>query len=148
MIIDTLENFEKYVGLNPRFQQVSEYLHTHTLSNQPQGRQVLDGKDLYVNFDLAKGKTPLEAKLESHNEMIDIQIPISTVETMGYTPRQSLPEATYNEEKDITFYDGMAQQYITITPGMFVIFFPQDAHAPCISTESSIQKAIFKVRKY
>ena len=146
MIIDTLENFGKYVGLNPRFQQVAEYLRTHVLSSQPQGRQVLDGSDLFVNFDSAKGKTPVEARLESHNEMIDIQIPISTVETMGYTPRQSLAEASYNEEKDITFYEGMAQQYLAVMPGMFVIFFPQDAHAPCISTEPTIQKAIFKVR--
>lgn len=31
--------------------------------------------------------------------MIDIQIPLSTSETYGYTPLKDLPEAEYNEEK-------------------------------------------------
>ncbi|MBR3398726.1 MAG: YhcH/YjgK/YiaL family protein, partial [Prevotella sp.] len=31
-------------------------------------------------------------------------------------------------------------------PGEFAIFFPQDGHAPCISQEEGIKKAIFKVK--
>ena len=78
--------------------------------------------------------------------MIDIQIPFNVPESMGYTPRTDLDEQPYNAEKDITFYDGLAQQYITVHPGMFVIFFPQDAHAPCVSEASEIRKVIFKVK--
>lgn len=146
MIIDSLENLTKYASLNPLFGKVVEYIQTHDLSQQPEGKQVIDGNDLFVNFSLAKGKTPTEAKLESHDVMIDIQIPLSCTETMGYTPRKDLPQQPYNAEKDISFYDGLAQQYIAVTPGMFAIFFPQDGHAPCISTEETIKKVIFKVR--
>lgn len=31
--------------------------------------------------------------------MIDIQIPLSTSETYGYTPLKDLPEAEYNAER-------------------------------------------------
>ena len=72
---------------------------------------------------------------------------MSGVETMGYTPRTDLPEEEYNAEKDITFYKGFAKDNLTITPGMFAIFFPQDGHAPGV-TPDGVKKVIVKVRAY
>ncbi len=146
MIIDTLDNLEKYVGVNPLFKKVVEYMKANDLNAHEPGKVEIEGKDLFVNYAVSKGKTPEEAKLESHNLMIDIQIPLSCPETMGYTPRKELPEEEYNDVKDITFYKGPAKEYITIHPGSFVIFFPQDGHAPCISNEAEIKKVIFKVK--
>lgn len=146
MVIDTLENFGKYASLNPLFSAVAEYMKEKDIFAQENGIVTLDGKDLFVNFTVAKGKTADEARIETHNRMIDIQIPLSCPETMGYTPRKNLPEAEYNAEKDITFYQGKAEKYITINPGEFVIFFPEDGHAPCVSDNPEIKKAIFKVK--
>ncbi|MBR3477893.1 MAG: YhcH/YjgK/YiaL family protein [Bacteroidaceae bacterium] len=146
MIIDTLANLGKYVALNPLFQDVVDYINNNDLASMPTGKVLIKGNELYANFTVAKGKTKAEAKLESHDVMIDIQIPFNVPESMGYTPRTDLDEQPYNAEKDITFYDGLAQQYITVHPGMFVIFFPQDAHAPCVSEASEIRKVIFKVK--
>ena len=146
MIIDTLANLGKYVALNPLFQDVVDYINNNDLASMPTGKVLIKGNELYTNFTVAKGKTKAEAKLESHDVMIDIQIPFNVPESMGYTPRTDLDEQPYNAEKDITFYDGLAQQYITVHPGMFVIFFPQDAHAPCVSEASEIRKVIFKVK--
>lgn len=146
MIIDSLDNLDKYVAINPLFATVADYVNNTDLAKQPEGKQLIKGDELFVNFALATGKTKEQARLESHDEMIDIQIPLSCPETMGYTPRCDLQPQPYNAEKDITFYDGEAQQYVTVYPGMFAIFFPQDGHAPCISQEEKIQKVIFKVK--
>ena len=146
MILDTLNNFEKYVATNPRLQLVADFIKSHNLKEVENGIIKIDGDDVFANFTTAKGKTPDEAKLETHNVMLDVQIPMSCSETMGYTPRASLEEQPYNEEKDITFYPGLAEQYITVHPGEFVVFFPQDGHAPCISNEKEIDKVIFKVK--
>jgi YhcH/YjgK/YiaL family protein len=79
--------------------------------------------------------------------MLDIQIPLSGPETYGYIPLAKLPDIEYNEAKDITKYpEVQAESYVTCLPGEFAIFFPQDGHAPCISKEESIKKAIFKVK--
>jgi YhcH/YjgK/YiaL family protein len=145
MVIDTLNNLEKYVSLNPLFSQVVEYLKNYDIREVASGKIELQGKDLFVNITTAKGKSIDEAILETHKEMIDIQIPLSCAETYGYTPLYHLPEADYNAENDITKYEGLAESYVTCEPGMFAIFFPQDGHAPCISTETEIKKAIFKV---
>lgn len=146
MVIDTLENFGKYVSLNPLFATVAEYMKENDIFTQEVGKVRLDGEDLFVNYAVAKGKTVGDARIETHNRMIDIQIPLSCPETMGYTPRKNLPKAEYNEEKDITFYSGEAEKYITVNPGEFVIFFPEDGHAPCVSDNPEIRKAIFKVK--
>lgn len=145
MVIDTLENLEKYVTLNPLFADVVKFIKENDLNTLEEGKHFIKEKDLFVNIQTAKGKSKEEAKLETHKRMIDIQIPLSTDETYGYTPLNDLPAEEYNEEKDITKYAIPADTYITCKPGEFAIFFPQDGHAPCISDKESIRKAIFKV---
>lgn len=146
MVIDTLENFGKYTSLNPLFKIVEEFIKGHDLGSHQPGIVKIDGDRLYANFSIAKGKSREKARIETHSTMIDIQIPTSCTETMGYTPRKNLPDSEYNTEKDISFYEGAAEQYIDVHPGMFAIFFPQDGHAPCISENESIKKVIFKVK--
>lgn len=145
MVVDKLENLEKYVSLNPLFAQAVEFLKSTDLDAHEIGKITLKEGDLMVNFSQTRPKTKEEAKLETHNQFIDIQIPLSGIEVMGYTPRTDLPEETYNAEKDITFYEGLAKDYLTIAPSMFAIFFPQDGHAPGI-TPDGVKKVIVKVR--
>ena len=147
MIIDSLTNIEKYVSLNPLFQDVADYVRNNDLASMAEGKVIIKGEDLFANFVVTKGKTKEEAKLETHDKMIDIQIPISGAEIMGYTPRVDLNEQPYNSEKDITFYEGFAQQYVTVFPGMFAIFFPEDGHAPAIAETEHLKKVIFKVKQ-
>lgn len=146
MVIDTLDNLSKYESLNPLFKDVVEFLKNNDLNALEEGKHQIKGGDLFLNITTAKGKTPEEAVMETHNKMIDIQIPLSVSETYGYSPACTLPVAEYNEVKDITkIPDVVADSYVTCRPGMFAIFFPQDGHAPCISEEPCIKKAIFKV---
>lgn len=146
MILDTLENLGKYAALNPLFPKVIEYLKNTDVLNHEPGRVDIDGNMLFVNHSVSQGKTVGEARIETHNAMIDIQIPLSCEEVMGYTPRKNLPEAEYDAKKDISFYSGLAEQYVTVHPGEFVIFFPQDGHAPCITPIPEFRKLIFKVK--
>lgn len=147
MVIDTLDNLSNYESLNPLFAQVVAFLKANDLNKMEAGKYEISGKDLFLNLTTAKGKTPDEAVLETHRLMIDIQILLSGDETYGYTPACNLPDADYNADKDITKFGSLAaESYVTCHPGMFAIFFPQDGHAPCVSLEPEIKKAIFKVK--
>ena len=147
MVIDTIENLSKYVGLNPLFADVVAFLGQNDLNQLEAGKHPIKDKDLFVNITTAKGRGKEAATLETHINMIDIQIPLDTEETFGYTPLCDLPEFEYNAEKDITKYGTtLAQTYVTCKPGQMAIFFPQDGHAPCISEQPEIKKAIFKVK--
>ncbi len=147
MIIDTLNNLCKYVGMNPLFADVVAFLKENDLNSLEEGKHFIKEKDLFVNIQTAKGRAKEAATLETHVNMIDIQIPLDGEETFGYTPLQDLPDFEYNAEKDITKYGNtLAQTYLTLKPGQMAIFFPQDGHAPCISDKVEIKKAIFKVK--
>lgn len=147
MIIDTIDNLTNYVELNPLFADVVDFLKNHDLRTMEVGKYPIKGDDLYVNLQVVPQRTVETAFIESHVKMIDIQIPLSCDETYGYAPLADLPAATYDADKDMTIYEGVKpKEYVTLSPGMMVIFFPQDGHAPCIIDEPEIKKAIFKVK--
>ncbi len=147
MIIDTIDKLGNYVALNPLFADVVTFLNAHDLQTLEPGKYPIKDKDLFLNLQVAKQRTKDTAVLETHINMIDIQIPVSAAETFGYTPLCDLPAFEYNAEKDITKYgDTKPQTYVTLNPGQFAIFFPQDGHMPCITDAPEIKKAIFKVK--
>lgn len=146
MVVDTLDNIAKYASLNPLFEEMVKFVNTHDLSELEVGKHSIVGNDLFVNIAMANGKSEEEAVFETHRRMIDVQIPLNVSETYGYTPLCQLPEAEYNEEKDISKYPGVkAQTLVNCSPGEFAIFFPQDGHQPCIGN-GTIHKAIFKIK--
>lgn len=145
MIIDRLENIEKYCSLNPLFAQAVTFLQSADLCHLEPGRIILKDNELFVNIDQTFPKQKKEAKLETHNCFIDIQLPLTGTEVIGYAPRAILGEETYDADRDITFYEDSAADYFTLKPGMFAVFFPEDAHAPAIS-EQGVRKIVIKVR--
>ena len=116
MVIDTLDNLKQYESMNPLFAEVTEFLKSHNLQEMEEGKVAINGDRLFVNITTAKGKTPDEAVMETHEKMIDIQIPLSCAETYGYTPLCNLPKAEYNAEKDITKYPQPARHVCHLLP--------------------------------
>lgn len=146
MIIDKIENLKNYVGVNRYFSKVVEFLEANELNSLENGKHEIDGADCFVNIMDTKGKTKEEAVMETHRRMLDIQIPLNADETYGYTPTADLPEAEYNETKDVTKYPGVqGESFVTCHPGMMAIFLPEDGHQPCIGTAESIHKAVIKI---
>jgi YhcH/YjgK/YiaL family protein len=114
----------------------------------PLGKVELDGKNLFANVVKTTGKTAETAKLETHNLYIDIQVPVTAAETMGWIAGNKLKNVTdsYNSEKDITFFADKATNFINVQPSEFVVFFPEDGHQPEISDDQH-KKIIIKVLK-
>lgn len=145
MIIDKIENLKKYYALNALFAEVGKFIEQHDLAKLDNGRHIIDGDKLFVNIEDNKGKTKSEAVIEYHRMMIDVQIPLNISETYGYMPVADLPDVPFNEETDIAKQAEIKpRNFVTLIPGEFAIFFPQDGHAPCIA-DGTLHKAIFKV---
>ncbi|MGL4293861.1 MAG: YhcH/YjgK/YiaL family protein [Bacteroidales bacterium] len=147
MILDSLCNSAKYEGLHPAFKQAFDFIKSTDFSKLEPGKIELAGKDLFVNFAEPTGKTASEAKMETHNAYIDIQVPYTAVEKMGWIPTSELKEpiGEYNAEKDITFFKDQATAFVDVHPGQFAIFFPEDGHQPGIA-EGVFRKIIVKVK--
>lgn len=147
MIVCSVKDLEKYVSINQKFAKVTEYLKINDIEALPLGKTTIDGDDIFVSMQEFEGKTKEAAKLETHIKYIDIQLPFSTVETLGWKSLDSLtsPSQAYNENDDIAFFNDESTSYITLCPGECVVFFPEDAHAPGIAT-GTLRKAVIKVK--
>lgn len=148
MIVDTLNNGSKYSSLHPLFATAFEYLQGKDLNSLEDGKHdIAEGLKLIVSNGNGKtAETSLE-KFECHDQNIDIQICVSGLETIGWKPREkcSIPNGEYNPEKDVRFFNDKPDMFFQLTNNQFVIFYPEDVHAPMIG-EGAIKKLVFKVK--
>lgn len=146
MILDSLKNLRSYEGLHPNFKKAIDFILNSDLQNLPMGRNEICGDEIFANVMEAKPRTKEEVPVEVHRKYIDIQVPISGDEIMGYTPLEELPAGNYSDADDVTLYPvGMqAASYFLVKRSMFTIFFPQDGHAPAV-TPVPVKKIIVKI---
>lgn len=147
MVIDTLDNLQKYIGLCPSLQTVVSYLQSHPLETLADGRHEVAGTEVWVNVQTCQPRTREQAPLEVHRDMMDIQIPIDGPEEHGFAPltEEQVLSAAYDQEADISFLTNSPQAFFNVCPGQFVLYLPGEGHAPAI-TNSLLKKAVFKVK--
>lgn len=148
MILDTLDRLVSYGYISPLMDKVLDFFKKTDLSSLEPGRISLQGDDLFVNVNRQDAQTRDEVPIEAHREYIDIQVPISSDEEMGFlsAPFMPAPSKPYNADMDVAFYPGLCDTYLNVRKGMFVVFFPGEGHAPAI-TKDGILKLIVKIRK-
>lgn len=147
MIKDKLENAHVYDGMHKNFRMVFEILQSLNFDALEPGRIELDGNYVYINVDDAKWKKESEARLESHRKYIDIQLTLDHKERIGIgrtAEMKDIAEA-YDEKRDIEFYGDKIEEWVEIERGEFVIFMPEDAHAPLVGEGDGHRKIVVKV---
>ncbi len=148
MIIDTLDNAGRYTSLHPGFKTAFDYLTATDLNSLETGIiEVAEGVKIIVAEGEARTAEAAVKTFECHNKNIDIQLLIGGTETMGWKPRVSCSNVQgdgYSEENDILFFEEEADTFFTLHPMQFVIFYPEDVHAPMIG-EGLIKKLVVKV---
>lgn len=149
MIVDTLGNASKYYSVHPLFEKAFEFINRTNLAGLETGKFEIEGDNLKAIVAAKPGITAEEsiAKFECHNKYIDIQVCIRGQELIGWKPREKclVENGGYNAEKDVQLYSEQPDMYFGLNDGQFVIFFPEDVHAPMIGTEE-IKKLVIKVK--
>ena len=149
MIIDTIQNADRYAGLHPLFKRAFDYIRQTDLDHTETGKYAIEGDDLKAIFSNKPGMSAEASvsKFECHNAYIDIQLCIHGKETIGWKPREACvsENGPYNPEKDVQLYNEQPDTYFQLTDGQFVIFFPEDVHAPMIG-DGEIKKLVIKVK--
>ncbi len=148
MIVGSLVQTERWEALHPDFKRVFEWLKTMDWSTVGIGKLVLEEEKIWMNVEEGVGRSAEVAFLEAHDRFIDIQFPLVQAETFGWQIRSKLTQTLgggYDASKDIVFYADRPTFYFTLPVGCFAVFFPEDAHAPCIG-EGKAKKAVVKIR--
>ena len=147
MVVDTLENFNKYTVLHPLFSEVSKVLEQLDVNTLKEGKLEIIKDRLYLIYEVAPLRTKEIAKLEVHRKFIDIQIPLINGESMGWKSISQCQEwiQPFDEEKDYGFFHESFESIFAVPKGGFALFFPEDAHAPLLGV-GEIKKLVFKVK--
>lgn len=146
MIFDELSNIKEYQEIPD---EVCEFINKLSV-NTPEGRYDITDR-IYANVETYVRKSEIEATLESHRKYIDIQLLLSGTERIDYTNIDGLlPVSNYDPDKDIIFYKKPKTETSTLylNSRNFAVFYPQDAHAPQITTlslQNNVKKVVIKI---
>lgn len=147
MIIDTLDNADKYISLHRHFAKAFEFIKSQNFETIEPGKYPIDGKEIHASVSEKDGVRTEDAKFEAHNNYLDIQVCLNGSEQLGWKPRNTCNnvKSEYNEEKDVIFYSDKPDTYFKLRAGQFAIFYPEDVHAPMIG-EGPIKKIVVKIK--
>lgn len=147
MIFDTLDNCEKYFKMHESFELAFEFIKSVLAGYTTSNKYALKDMDVYAT--LSKYTTHEFQMYEAHKKYIDIQFIIKGNEQMFYKPTsECVAKTDYNADKDCVMLTAEEPTILEAKPGMFAIFYPEDAHAPgLISGEASyVHKVVVKVK--
>ncbi len=148
MIFDSIENAEVYYGLGEKFKTAFKFLKTTDFSSVKGGRIEIDGENIFAIVDKYKTKNPEDATWEAHRKYIDIQYMISGAENMGFVKTCYLDiQKEYDKELDLELLEGLGD-FVQVGEGEFVVFFPDDAHKPCLKIKENdeVHKVVIKIK--
>jgi YhcH/YjgK/YiaL family protein len=147
MIIDQLRHAGLYHGLGENLKQAFDYLAAHDFSAMASGRYDIAGDTVFALVQRYDTKPREQGLWEAHRRYIDVQFVAFGIESLGWAPLGNLTETQpYSAEKDYLLFAG-AGDVVTARAGDFLVFFPEDAHMPCLAYDqpAPVLKVVVKV---
>lgn len=146
MILDQLAAAPRYASLHPGFRAGFEFLRRPDLLDLETGRYELDGEAVFALVNRDPGRGRAGARLEAHRRYIDIQLLVDGSEEIGWRPLDQCRQVVepYDDERDVAFFADEPCAWINLPVGSFMIFYPEDAHAPLAARGDNV-KAVIKV---
>lgn len=150
MILDKIDNWNTYFRKESILYDGMRFILEELNENIRDGRYEIKGNDIYAMVQSYMTDTTENKKLESHRRYIDVQYIVSGIEVIEWIPTGGLRVMTpYSDENDVIFYhiaEGMSP--LVLTPGMFAVFYPADAHMPgCfLDKPEAVRKIVVKVK--
>ena len=149
MIYAHIDDAGNYGGLGEVFAWAVRQLARADLKDLPAGRTELIPGKAWFSIDEPETKPLEQALFEAHREFVDVQMTIAGDELIGCAPLGRVtPLGEYDEKRDIQFFRGEGL-VLDCTGGMFAVFFPEDAHRPCVApgTPRRIRKIVAKIHR-
>lgn len=149
MIYDNLSNMDFYKGLSTDIYTGLLFLN-QAKPDLENGTYLLNSR-VKVIVSEYESKRENECGYEAHKRFIDIQCVLKGQERVACLPVNRLKETKpYSDEDDAAFYTVDIKQqpsYLSLQPGYFAIFFPQDGHMPqlCVEGPLAVKKVVIKV---
>ncbi|MFA6568975.1 MAG: YhcH/YjgK/YiaL family protein, partial [Victivallales bacterium] len=148
MIYDTLKNGGIYHSVHSEFKKAFTFLCGKNILTLPTGKYKIGRKGTFALVQEYSTREESEGFIECHRKYIDIQYLAKGVEKIGVCAKSACtPMIPYDAEKDFQKLKGKVD-FITLQPGAFTVFFPEDGHMPAIrhgNKQVKVRKIVVKV---
>jgi YhcH/YjgK/YiaL family protein len=146
MIMARLDEADRYASLHPGLAKAFAFLRRSHLAQLAVGRHEIDGDRAYAMVIQSAGRPRDAVRLEAHRKYVDVQYSLDATEEMGWKSRPACTrrDSEYDADKDIEFFADAPESWIALPPRHFVIFFPEDAHAPMVA-QGNLHKVVVKL---
>lgn len=140
-----------FQAFHPVIRQALTWIEAQDFSQMEPGKyDILPDNQMFCLLQQAVTAPQTEQRPESHFRYVDIQYLLSGKENIGVCRYQDgFPQdGEASHERDIVFYRSVGEEtVISLLPGMFAVFFPEDIHRPCCQMEQpeAITKAVIKI---
>ena len=137
-----------YRGIHPNLDLALEHITEKYLDSVGYDRVELKGSDVYATRVTYETVPEEESFFEAHQKYLDIHIMLSGSERVEIAPPEKLTEFDRVEANDFYAYRGEGDYRLVLSPGDFLVVFPDDAHRikMRVNGPETVTKAVFKVR--
>ena len=137
-----------YRGIHPNLDMALERITEEFLSSVGEERVEIKGSDVYATRFTYETIPEEESFFEAHKKYLDSHIMTEGSEGVEIAPPETLTEFDRVEANDFYAYRGEGQYRLVLSPGDFLVVFPNDAHKIKMHVDGpeTVTKAVFKVR--
>ncbi len=139
-----------YRGIHPNLDLALEHITPEFLSGLGEQRVDLKGDAVYCTKFTYSTVPDAESFFEAHRRYLDIHIMLAGSERIEIASPADLTEDETRRAGDFRAYDGPGRQSLILSPGEFLVVFPDDAHKLKMQVDGprTVTKAVFKVQIY
>jgi YhcH/YjgK/YiaL family protein len=152
MIVDQLGHWKKYFTA-----EIWETIFAELAAlneDTPEGEKKIRGDEVILKVFSYETASPESewAEMESHRRYLDIHTTLTNAERIAWHPVASLKMLRpYNDDADEIIYckPDQVSSSLLMTPGLFALFGPEDAHMPRLHAShdpQQVKKAAMKIR--
>lgn len=135
-----------YRGIHSNLDLALEHITPEFLSSLGEDRVELKGEEVYCTKFTYETVPAEEAFFEAHKLYLDIHIMLSGAERVDIASPAKLTQ--FDHQGDFYAYRGEAEHRLVLSPGSFLVVFPDDAHQIKMQVDgpATVSKAVFKVK--
>lgn len=146
MILASNSTALDYRGIHPNLDLALEHITPEFLSSLGEERVALKGEEVYCTKFTYETVPEEDAFFEAHRLYLDIHLMLSGSERVDIASPAALEQ--FDHQGDFYAYRGKGRHSLILSPGDFLVVFPDDAHKIKMQVDgpAQVEKAVFKIK--
>ena len=148
MILAKNETARDYLGIHPNLDLALERINPEFLNTLGESRVDIVPGEVWCTKFTYETVPDEESFFEAHEKFLDIHMMLSGSERVEISDPADLAQFRNEPQNDFFAYHGEGRHKLVLSPGDFLVVWPQDAHKikMQLGEPETVTKAVFKIK--